>query len=170
MSKVRLAGIIYDSLCNGDGIRTVLFAQGCPHNCEGCHTPHTHSYEDGELIDVNELIEKLSKNKLMRGITLSGGDPFEQADKFAYIAKSVKENNKDVWCYTGYTLDYILEHLDEKEGWRNLINNIDVLVDGKFQIHNKVDNLKFKGSSNQRIIDMNNFWETMSIEKSIKHY
>ena len=92
---------------------------------------------------------------MINGVTFSGGDPFEQADKFAYMAKRIKELGLNIWCYTGYTFEYILENLNKREGWEELLNNIDVLVDGKFEISKKIDGLKFKGSTNQRIIDVN---------------
>ena len=91
---------------------------------------------------------------MLRGITFSGGDPWEQAEEFAYMAKVFKKNNLNIWCYTGYTFEYILKHKKERNGWQELITNIDVLVDGKFDINKKDENLKYRGSSNQRIIDV----------------
>ena len=91
---------------------------------------------------------------MLEGITFSGGDPWEQADKFAYMAKKFKDLGLNIWSYTGYTYEYILENLDKRPGWREFINNIDVLVDGKFEEDKKDDNLVYRGSSNQRIIDV----------------
>lgn len=152
--SIRLSGIIYESLVNGPGLRRVLFSQGCNHNCKGCFNPSTHCYGGGELKDMDELLEDIRKNPMLKGITFSGGDPFEQASKFAYMAEKIKEINLNIWCYTGYTFEYILEHKNEREGWEQLLNNIDVLVDGKFEEHKKSNNLKYRGSSNQRIIDV----------------
>lgn len=105
-------------------------------------------------MDMDLLINDLKDNPMIKGVTFSGGDPLEQAEKFAYIALEVKKLGLNIWCYTGYEFEYILENIDKKYGWRNLIENIDVIVDGKFDINRKKDGLKFKGSENQRIIDV----------------
>ena len=155
MSKtVRLSGIAYESLVNGPGMRRVFFAQGCRHNCEGCFNPETHDFLGGEERNMDELIEDVLKNKMIKGVTFSGGDPIEQADKFAYMAKAFKGAKLNIWCYTGYTFEKLLEKMKEDSGVSNLINNTDVLVDGKFEADNKKDGLRFRGSSNQRIIDI----------------
>ncbi|MDR5588092.1 anaerobic ribonucleoside-triphosphate reductase activating protein [Clostridium aquiflavi] len=152
--KIRLSGIAYESLVNGPGIRRVFFSQGCNHNCRGCFNPDTHDFNGGEEKDIDELIEDVLCNPMIKGITFSGGDPFERADQFSYMAKIFKENNKNIWCYTGYTFEYINDNLESNKGWKDLINNIDVLVDGKFEENKKEDGLRFRGSSNQRIIDV----------------
>ncbi|AIY79695.1 anaerobic ribonucleoside-triphosphate reductase activating protein [Clostridium botulinum] len=152
--KIRLSGIAYESLVNGPGIRRVFFSQGCNHNCKGCFNPDTHDFNGGEEKEIDELIEDVLCNPMIKGITFSGGDPFERADEFSYMAKVFKENNKNIWCYTGYRFEYINDNLEINKGWKDLINNIDVLVDGKFEEDKKEDGLKFRGSSNQRIIDV----------------
>ena len=154
--NIRLSGIAYESLVNGPGMRRVFFSQGCKHNCKGCFNPETHDFNGGEEKNMNELIEDVLENPFLKGVTFSGGDPFEQADKFAYMAKNFKENGLNVWSYTGYTYEYILKHKDEHNGWNELIKYIDVLVDGKFEEDKKEEGLKFRGSSNQRIIDVTN--------------
>ncbi|MRZ30389.1 anaerobic ribonucleoside-triphosphate reductase activating protein, partial [Paeniclostridium sordellii] len=150
----RLSGIAYESLVNGPGIRRVFFSQGCKHNCKGCFNPDTHDFNGGENRNMDELIESVLDNPMIKGVTFSGGDPLEQAEKFAYMAKAFKNNNLNIWCYTGYTYEYIREHKDENNGWNELLNNIDVLVDGKFEEENMQEGLKFRGSTNQRIIDI----------------
>lgn len=152
--KVRLAGIAYESLVNGPGLRRVLFAQGCNHNCEGCFNQETHGIKGGTLKDMDKIIDDIIGNPLLKGVTFSGGDPLQQADKFAYIAKKLKERELNIWCYTGYTFEYIIEHQNEHKGWTELLEYIDVLVDGPFKIEEKEDGLRFRGSSNQRIIDI----------------
>ncbi len=152
--NIRLSGIAYESLVNGPGMRRVFFAQGCRHNCKGCFNPDTHDFNGGENRNMDELIEAVLDNPMLRGVTFSGGDPWEQADKFAYMAKSFKENKLNVWSYTGYTYEYIFEHKDERNGWNELLNNIDVLVDGRFEEDKMQEGLKFRGSYNQRIIDV----------------
>lgn len=152
--NIRLSGIAYESLVNGPGMRRVFFAQGCRHNCKGCFNPDTHDFNGGEIRNMDELIESVLDNPILRGITFSGGDPLEQADKFSYMAKAFKNKGLNVWCYTGYTYEYILEHKDKNNGWNELLSSIDVLVDGKFQEENMQEGLKFRGSNNQRIIDI----------------
>ncbi|MGM9977473.1 MAG: anaerobic ribonucleoside-triphosphate reductase activating protein [Clostridium sp.] len=154
--NIRLSGIAYESLVNGPGMRRVFFSQGCKHNCKGCFNPETHDFNGGEEKDMDELIKDVLEEPFLKGVTFSGGDPFEQADKFAYMAKNFKDNGLSVWSYTGYTYEYILEHKDEHKGWDELIKYLDVLVDGKFEEDKKEDGLKFRGSSNQRIIDVTN--------------
>ena len=151
---IRLAGIAYESLVNGPGIRRVFFSQGCNHNCKGCFNPETHDFLGGEEKNINELIEDVYKNPMIKGITFSGGDPFERAEEFAYMAKAFKEKNLNIWSYTGYTFEYIINNLESRTGWKELINNLDVLVDGRFEEDKAVDGLKFRGSTNQRIIDL----------------
>ncbi|MGL4772016.1 MAG: anaerobic ribonucleoside-triphosphate reductase activating protein [Clostridium sp.] len=152
--NIRLSGIAYESLVNGPGMRRVFFSQGCSHNCKDCFNPDTHDFNGGELKDMDELIKDVLINPMLKGITFSGGDPLEQADKFAYMAKDFKKNKLNIWVYTGYTFEYIMGNLDRRNGWRELIENIDVLVDGKFEKEKNIDGLKFRGSTNQRIIDV----------------
>ncbi|WP_133014579.1 anaerobic ribonucleoside-triphosphate reductase activating protein [Clostridium cuniculi] len=155
MSKtVRLAGIAYESLVNGPGMRRVFFAQGCKHKCKGCFNPETHSFEDGEIMDMDKLIKDVLDNPILKGVTFSGGDPIEQAHSFAYMAKAFKNSNLNIWCYTGYTFEKLLEVMKVDTAISELLNNIDVLVDGRFQINNKEEGLRFRGSTNQRIINV----------------
>ena len=150
--KVRLAGVIETSINNGEGIRKVIFAQGCKHHCKGCFNPDTHDFNGGYECDTEKIIERINNDYMIDGVTFSGGDPFEQAEAFAHIAKNI---NKEltIWCYTGYTLQQIIDNIN-RPGWKELITNIDVLVDGKFEEDKKDRNLKYKGSSNQNIIEL----------------
>lgn len=154
--KIRLASeLFFDSIVDGPGLRMVVWVQGCIHNCYKCHNPETHNFDGGIEKDTNDIINEIKKLKLQRGITLSGGEPFLQSKALAVIAEEAKLNDLDVWCYTGYRFEQLmnrnnplfLEHV-------NLLHNIDVLVDGKFDVTKKRVGLKFKGSSNQRIIDV----------------
>ena len=155
--KIRLAGIAYESLVNGPGMRRVYFSQGCRHNCEGCFNPDTHDFNGGEELDMDELIEDALDNPLLKGITFSGGDPLERAEEFAYMAKAFKKAGLNIWCYTGYTYDK-----DLLEGGKvytpfteEMLSYIDTLVDGQFIESQKDITLKFRGSANQRILDLN---------------
>ena len=127
MSKyVRLAGIAYESLVNGPGMRRVYFAQGCRHNCNGCFNKETHDFNGGELKNMDELIKDAIGNPMLTGITFSGGDPLEQAENFAYMAKAFKKAGLNIWCYTGYTFEQILNMIKENKALKELIDNIDV--------------------------------------------
>lgn len=163
--KIRLAGIAYESLVNGPGLRRVFFSQGCKHNCKECFNPETHDFSGGEEMDMDELIQDVLNNPMLRGVTFSGGDPFERAEEFAYMAKAFKGNNLNIWCYSGYTFEYIMENFNNRRGWGELISLIDVLVDGKFEVSKKDDGLKFRGSSNQRVIDVQ---KSLSLKENIE--
>lgn len=160
---VRLAGIAYESLVNGPGMRRVFFAQGCKHNCNGCFNPETHNFDGGEIMDMDELIKDVLDNPLLKGVTFSGGDPIEQAHSFSYMANIFKSSNLNIWCYTGYKFEDLIKKMELDKSIKDLLNNIDVLVDGKFEINNKKEGLKFKGSSNQRIIDVKKSLESGEI-------
>lgn len=161
---IRLAGIMNESLVNGPGIRSVLFSQGCVHKCPNCFNESTHSFNGGELKNMDKILEDIKNNPIIKGVTFSGGDPLEQADKFVYLAKEIKKLGLNIWCYTGYEYEYIMEHKNERQGWNELLEYIDVLVDGKFQEENKNSRLKYRGSSNQRIIDIKKSRETGKVE------
>ena len=152
--KIRLSGIAYESLVNGPGMRRVFFSQGCKHNCKGCFNPDTHDFLGGEEMDMDELIKDVLDNPMIKGVTFSGGDPFERAEEFAYMASKFKEHDLNIWSFTGYTYEYIMNNLDNRIGWRELLNSLDVLVDGRFEESKMEDELKFRGSSNQRLIDI----------------
>lgn len=161
IKNLRLSGICYESLVNGPGIRRVIFAQGCIHNCKGCFNPDTHDFNGGEEREIASILKDIKENPLLQGVTFSGGDPFEQAEGFALLAKGIKEMGLNIWCYTGYTIEYILQNLHSHKGFYDLLSNIDVLVDGEF-IEEKADStLKFRGSSNQRIINVPESLERM---------
>ena len=93
---IRIAGVVKESIVDGPGIRYVVFAQGCKHNCKGCHNPHTHSFEGGSIVEVDSIISEMKRNPLLDGITLSGGEPFEQAEGFAVLAQKARANGYDV--------------------------------------------------------------------------
>ena len=154
--KVRLASdITKDSIVDGPGLRTVIWTQGCPHKCKGCHNPQTHDFSGGVEVEVEEIINDLKKTKLQRGITFSGGDPMAQAEAVTVIAREMKKDNLDIWLYTGYTLETIIKAANTyRPEWAELLKYIDIMVDGSFieEMHNPF--LKFRGSSNQRVIDI----------------
>lgn len=151
--KIRLAHPIQsDSIVDGEGIRTVIWTQGCIHNCKGCHNPETHDPNKGFLIDIEDLKKQIKDLKIQDGITLSGGDPLYQPEACLEIAKYCKSLGMNVWCYTGYTFEALIARGDKTI--LELLKNIDVLVDGRFILEQKSLNLMFRGSRNQRIIDV----------------
>ena len=160
--KIRVSSdITFDSIVDGPGLRMVIWTQGCMHNCIGCHNPQTHSLCGGYEVDTKDIINTIKDLKLQKGITLSGGEPFLQTEALEEIAKEAKKYKLDVWSYTGFTFEELLDK-NNPHYLKNikLLNQIDVLVDGKF-IENKKDiGLRFRGSSNQRIID---------VQKSLKY-
>lgn len=153
--KIRLAAPIEsDSIVDGEGIRAVIWTQGCIHNCYGCHNPETHSFEGGILTDTDEIKKKLDQMIGQDGITLSGGDPICQVDACLEIARYAKKRGLNVWCYTGYTFEQLLEMSKTRPSILEFLNQIDTLVDGKFILSLKSLEVKFRGSKNQRIIDV----------------
>lgn len=153
-TQLRIAGIIKESIVDGPGIRLVVFAQGCKHNCPGCHNPETHSFEGGQTISIEEILAMVKKNPLLDGVTLSGGDPFEQAAAFAGLAREIGKARLNVVTYTGYTYEYLMKHAQVMDGWGELLDETDILIDGRFELEKKSLMLKFRGSKNQRIIDV----------------
>ena len=154
--KIRLATpeIQKDSIVDGEGIRSVIWTQGCIHNCPGCHNPETHSFKEGYLIEVDDIKEKIKELVGQDGITFSGGDPMEQASACAELARYCQEIGLNVWCYTGYTFEELLEKSEVFPNIKNFLKNIDVLVDGKFMLEEKSYDVIFRGSKNQRLIDV----------------
>lgn len=153
MTKIRVAGIVEESIVDGPGIRLVVFTQGCKHNCKGCHNPESHSFTGGYLMEIEEILEEIKSNPLLDGLTLSGGEPFEQWEACSELAKEVKKLGLNVVTYTGYTFEEILKN----DGFKKLLLQTDTLIDGKFEIDEKSLLLQFRGSKNQRIINVKRF-------------
>jgi len=149
---MRIANTISDSIVDGSGLRFTVFTQGCPHACPGCHNPATHDPAGGEETTPLLLMERMGNNPLLRGITLSGGEPFLQAAACVELCRMVHEKGLDVWVYTGYTYEELLAQGDPAH--LALLEETDVLVDGPFMQAQKTYGLPFRGSANQRLIDM----------------
>ena len=141
-----------DSVVDGPGLRTVIWTQGCNHNCPGCHNPETHSFSKGFDESVDSICRNIEQWK--ENVTFSGGDPMLQARQCSIIAKKAKDIGLTVWVYTGYDIEYLLEHFDTNGFIRSFLEHIDRLVDGKFDIKKKSMDCAFRGSTNQRIIDV----------------
>ena len=148
---LNLSGIVSDSIVDGPGIRTTIFSQGCPHRCPGCHNPETWDFGCGTDMEVERLVEIVRSNPLCRGVTFSGGEPFAQAAGFARLAKLLKQKGYEVASYTGYTFEQLLKG---NEAQRQLLESIDVLIDGPFLLAEKSLEVPFRGSRNQRILDV----------------
>lgn len=152
--QMRIAGTINDSIVDGPGFRFTIFTQGCPHHCPGCHNPKTHDFEGGRLTDTQEIIEKFRKNELLDGITLSGGEPLCQSEACRVLARAAHESGLNVWCYTGYTFEELMEGFEAHPEWAALLQEVDVLVDGRFILAQRTLEARFRGSKNQRLIDV----------------
>ncbi|MDR0314348.1 MAG: anaerobic ribonucleoside-triphosphate reductase activating protein, partial [Oscillospiraceae bacterium] len=151
-TKLRLAGVIRESIVDGPGWRLVVFVQGCPHSCKGCQNPHTHSFEGGYDSSVENILGAVKANALLSGVTLSGGEPFTQAKPLSVLAGAVHDLGLNIITYTGWTFEQLLQGADDKNGWLDLLRQTDYLIDGKFILEQKSLSLKFRGSTNQRII------------------
>ena len=153
--EIRLAAYLQpDSIVDGEGIRTVIWTQGCPHNCLGCHNPETHDISGGALVDLEEVYEIIDSLEGQDGITFSGGDPFMQPKECSEIAKYARKKGYNIWSYTGYTFEQLLTLSEKKPEIMDFLKEIDVLVDGKFELSNKSYKCIFRGSTNQRIINV----------------
>lgn len=153
MTKLRIAGTVNDSITDGPGLRYAVFVQGCPHNCKGCHNPQTHDFAGGKEVDIKQLLDEGLQNPLLCGVTFSGGEPMCQARALAELARLFRENGvDDIACYTGYLVEDLLA--GKVDGADELMKELDVLVDGPFVQTQRCYDAKFKGSSNQRVIDV----------------
>ncbi len=148
----RIAGIVDESVSDGPGVRIVVFFQGCRHHCPGCHNPHTWDFDHGSIYRIPELLTRFEISPLIQGVTLSGGDPFYQPQAAARIAEEFHKLNKDVWIYTGFTWEALMNAEDRAVS--ALLSWCDVLVDGPFLQEQRSPELPFRGSRNQRLIDV----------------
>lgn len=155
---MKVAGFYDESISNGLGWRAVLFVSGCPHHCPGCHNKIAQDYNYGEEFDEAKILKRIKENSILNGITISGGEPLckeniETVNKFIKDVKKVRPEF-DVWCYSGYTLEQLKSRNDEIT--KDTLENIDVLVDGRFVQERKNSEIKFRGSDNQRLLDLKN--------------
>ena len=150
-TKLKICGIEPESIVDGPGFRYVVFVQGCPHHCHGCHNPESWSFGDGATMTVGEIFNEIC-NSEVSGVTFSGGEPFCQAEALAELGKLVKSKNLSLMCYTGYTLEELQEKQDSAVD--ELLSLTDILVDGRYVEEERDLTLLYKGSRNQRVIDM----------------
>ena len=154
MSMISIAGIYPSTIADGEGFRVSVYGAGCSHECIGCHNPQTWDIDNGTLLSVHDVFNRLNiqAKNFLDGVTFSGGDPMYQAESFLELAKMIRTvPDKDIWCYTGYIFEDLIRNHDEKY---ELLRHVDVLVDGRY-VHELRDlTLGFRGSSNQRVIDV----------------
>lgn len=149
--KISLSSLIHDSIVDGPGLRSVIFTQGCPHNCPGCHNQKAIPFEGGELITTDDVVNEVLKANL-HNVTFSGGEPFAQPKELYTIAKALREKGYNIWSYSGYTYNALIRHHDPYV--QKLLSQLDILVDGRFLLEKRSIAAIFRGSTNQRIIDV----------------
>ena len=147
--EISVISIVESTSVDGPGLRTTVYCAGCGHRCKGCHNPQSWDINNGTLTDVTILADRLLATG--EDITFSGGDPMFQAEAFGGLAATIKsKSNRNIWCYTGFRIEQLLKNPKALP----LLQNIDVLVDGQFELALRDENLLFRGSSNQRLIDV----------------
>lgn len=158
-----------DSIVDGEGIRSVIWFQGCSHNCPGCHNPETHDFKAGVEVSLKAMKKQIDELEYQSGVTFSGGDPMMQVEALYELASYVHEKGMNVWVYTGYTFEELMILADKNEMFLKALEEIDVLVDGKFVLELKSFDVQFRGSSNQRILDVKKSLEKKKAVKISKY-
>jgi len=151
---VKIAGLVQDSIVDGPGFRFVVFTQGCDRRCEGCHNPETLDPAGGTEMSVGQISAEMLSNPLTDGLTLSGGEPFLYASECAELASIARENGLNVWVYTGFTFEELLSRAETEANIKEVLDKTDVLIDGAFILSERTLNLRWRGSRNQRVIDV----------------
>lgn len=151
---MQIAGIVNDSIVDGPGIRATVFVQGCPLKCAGCHNPDTWPMTGGRTVEVAQIIDLVKANPLAAGVTISGGEPSLQARGCAELATAAKDQGLNVWCYSGFTFERLLSRAQTETWLAQLLGHVDVLVDGPFISARRSLTLPWRGSTNQRVLDI----------------
>ena len=155
VKEIRLAADLQtDSIVDGPGLRAVIWTQGCGHHCKGCQNPQTWDFNGGGLVPIKEVLKALDETEYQTGLTFSGGDPMYQPEACNEIAKYARKKGLDIWVYTGYTWEEVLKLAEKKPIYMEFLKNTDVLVDGRFVLKELDLNILFRGSRNQRLIDV----------------
>ena len=149
---MRIYGLVQDSIVDGPGFRFSCFVQGCPHRCPGCHNPDSHDPGGGREMAVEEVAAQLLGNPMTDGLTLSGGEPFAQAEDCLALARAAHAHGLNVWSYSGWTFEHLRDRGSEAQ--RALLAELDVLVDGPFLLEERTLALPWRGSRNQRVLDV----------------
>ncbi len=162
---IRLAADLQsDSIVDGPGLRAVLWTQGCAHHCKGCQNPQTWDFNGGGLVEIDEVLKAIDELEYQTGLTFSGGDPMFQVEACNEIAEYAKKKGLNIWVYTGFTFEEIMKLNEKNPVYREFLEKIDVLVDGRFKIEERDLSLLFRGSRNQRLIDVQ---KTLSSNKIV---
>lgn len=167
-SELRISGIIEESIVDGPGLRYVVFTQGCPHHCPGCHNPETHSFEGGRMIGLDEVMAQFDENPLLAGMTFSGGEPFAQPGALAELGRMVKERKKNVVTYSGYTIEQLQTMAKQDPDVEALLRQTDLLIDGPFILAERNLDLLFRGSANQRILDLSHYPQVVDVTQKME--
>lgn len=162
-SPLRIHSSVAESIVDGPGIRTVIFTQGCPHHCPGCHNPQTHDFAGGSLVDPQAIVAEILANPLLTGVTFSGGEPFCQSAPLAQIARAVHAAGLDVVAYSGYTLEQLVALAETNPAIVDLLSQVDLLIDGPFMLAERDLTLQFRGSRNQRLLDRSEIRQALFI-------
>lgn len=149
---LRIAGTVAESIVDGPGFRYTLFTQGCPHACPGCHNPQTHAFEAGQERGIAEILSEIEKNPYVRGVTFSGGEPFCQPEPLYELACAIRETGRNIIAYTGYTFEQLMQM--QEPYVKRLLSQLDLLIDGRYEESLRSIDLNFRGSANQRILDV----------------
>lgn len=166
-SKLRVSGIVEESIVDGPGLRFTVFTQGCPHHCPGCHNPQTHAFDGGKWMRVDELLAMFDEDPLLAGMTFSGGEPFCQPAPLLELARQVKARGKNIVIYSGYTIEQLLEMAAKDPEIDGLLGQCDLLIDGPFIEARKDLELLFRGSQNQRILDLSAYPEISDVTDTL---
>ncbi len=153
---LRLSGVISESIVDGPGFRYVVFTQGCPHGCPGCHNPQTHDFNGGTLIDPLTLLPEIDENPLLAGVTFSGGEPFVQPEALLPLAREIKARGLHLLIFSGYTYEQLTDLMTTREAIGELLKLCDTLIDGPFLLEQRDLTLQFRGSANQRVLQLKN--------------
>ena len=155
INEIRLAADLQtDSIVDGPGLRAVLWTQGCAHHCPGCQNPQTWDFNGGGLVPIDMVLEAIDELEYQDGITFSGGDPLFQVEACNIIAEHSRKKGLNIWVYTGFTFEEIMKLAKKKPVYLDFLKKIDVLVDGRYIEKERDLNLLFRGSANQRLIDV----------------
>ena len=153
-NSIRIAGVVRESIVDGPGIRFTIFSQGCPHNCAGCHNEATHDFSGGYDCSIEKILCEIDKDPLLSGVTFSGGEPMCQPEGFYALAKKIKQRSLDIVIFSGYTYEELLQMEKERPALGGLLSLADYLIDGRFVLAERDLTLRFRGSRNQRFIDL----------------
>lgn len=149
---LRIAGCVSDSIVDGPGMRYVVFVQGCPHHCPGCHNPQTHDFDGGYIADPDEIVQQVEADPLMSGVTFSGGEPFCQPEALASLGERIRALGKNIVIYSGYVFEQLLQMGEQNPSILRLLRLADLLVDGPYIEAQRDLTLQYRGSRNQRLV------------------